>query len=136
MCDFCEGRKTVSLSNINNVQSTAEVFQSKYLVVEDGSRRYTYDLCFCPECGRQLNYHAWEKVYVKNISEDKMIWSDPENSDEEEHSLHRLICDKYKENGILEAEQVPFIVSGRQVLSIREKGYCYLFCTKACPQDE
>lgn len=133
MCEFCEGNKKETMRSIFGIKMTAYVEMQKYLVIEENNnKKYTYDLCFCPMCGNRLYYNQWERIYVTNITKDEVMDVSGMNMPDSyyRNPLHLLICDKRSENSSNVAKQVGFIITETQVNSIKEKGYCDLFCTK------
>lgn len=121
MCDFCEGKKILPLQNINNVQATATIKQQKYLYVSDGLKEYIYDLCFCPECGKQLNYYDTLKVYITNITKD----TSPAPK------LHQLVCDVRFDGYKKVNKQIVYTLTEEQLNDVKKDGYCFVSCFKS-----
>lgn len=118
MCNFCDGKITLPVQNINNVQVTATVKHKKYLYVYDDKKEYIYDLCFCPKCGKQLDYHQTLKVYITNITKDMQLIN----------GLHQLTCDVRFCGHKKINKQIVYTLSEQQLTDVRKIGYCFVTC--------
>ena len=118
MCNFCDGKIALPVQNINNVQVTATVKHKKYLYVIAGQKEYIYDLCFCPECGKRLDYYKVNKVYVSNVTKDIQITKD----------LHQLTCDIRFEGYKKKNKQIVYTLSVQQLTDVKRNGYCFVTC--------